>query len=117
MKTMKSWHWSTLEYAEGHCLTDMNVAQGYPNFLDESIPFLEDMGYLIGNWYGSIDYAPGKIWSVTTEGRKALKAYRLQLLINSTDQCPNGQCKGEYGSECYLRTDCVTCGRPIIRAA
>ncbi len=101
------WHYRTLEFANTHCLTDMNY--------DDNIPLLEEVGYLIGSWYGSLDYAPGKMWRVTTEGEKALKAYKLQQLIASTSQCAEGTCKGEYGSECYLRTDCVTCGRPIIR--
>lgn len=113
---MESWYWSTLEYAENHSLTDLSIAQNYPSYAAECIPYLEDIGYLIGNWFGSLDYAPGKIWSVTTEGRKALKDRKLQQLINSTEQCPNGQCKGEYGSECYIKTDCVTCGRVIIQA-
>lgn len=104
---LESWHWRTLEHAERSSLTDMNY--------DDNIPLLESVGYLIGSWFGSLDYAPGMRWEVTTEGRKALKAYKLQQLINSTEQCPSGQCKGEYGSECYIRTDCVTCGRQIIR--
>lgn len=112
---LESWHWSTLEYAESHCLTDLSIAQRYPSYAAECIPLLEDVGYLIGNWYGSLDYAPGKIWSTTTEGRKALKLHKLEQLIASTSRCSEGSCKGEYGSECYVRTDCVTCGRAIIR--
>lgn len=101
------YHFRTLEHAEKGGLTDLNY--------DINIPDLEEVGYLIGGWYGSLDFPPGKAWRVTTEGRKALKTYQMAQLAAKTTQCPEGTCKGEYGSECYLRTDCVTCGRPIIR--
>ncbi len=103
------YHFRTLEHAEKSSLSDLNY--------DDNIPLLESMGYLHGSWFGSLDYEPMRRWEVTREGRKALFAYKLQLLIDNTSQCAEGCCKGEYGSECYLRTDCVTCGRPIIRGA
>lgn len=97
----------TLEHAENSLLTESNY--------DYNIPLLESTGYLIGSWFGSLDYPPMKMWQISTEGRKALKDYKLRNLIASTSQCPTGMCKGEYGSEVYIKTDCVTCGRQIVR--
>lgn len=84
------YHYRTLEHAERSVLSDLNY--------DENIPDLVSVGYLIGSWYGNLDYAPGRKWDITTEGRKALKEYKLTQLIASTSKCPEGTCKGEYGS-------------------
>lgn len=107
MSNIQWHHFRTLEHALSSGLTDMNY--------DENIPDLVEVGYLHGSWFGSLNYSPSRRWEITNEGRRALKAYKNTQLIAKTTQCPKETCKGEYGSECYLRTDCVTCGRPIIR--
>lgn len=98
---------ATLEYAKNMFLTESNY--------DYNIHFLESIGYLIGSWFGSLDYPPMKMWEISSVGRKALKDYKLKNLIASTSQCATGMCKGEYGSEVYIKTDCVVCGRQIVR--
>ena len=102
------YHYRTLEHAEKSSLTDLNY--------DDNIPALEEVGYLHGSWFGSLDYAPSRKWEITREGSKALKAYNLQKLIDNTSQCAEGACKGAYATECYLKTDCITCGRTIDRS-
>ena len=105
--SLQWYHFRTLEHALSHGLSDLNY--------DQNIPELEEAGYLHGSWFGSLDYPPSKKWEITTQGRKALKAYKNEQLMATVPKCAEGACKGEYGSECYTRTDCVTCGHAIIR--
>lgn len=109
---MKSWHWDNLDHISKMGLYDTNQ-----NLHLYDLDFLEEQGYIIGEWFGSLKYAPCKMWTITSEGREALKAHKFQVLMATHEQCPAGTCKGEYGTECNLKTDCVKCGHVILRAS
>lgn len=106
---MESWHWSTLDFVK----SSFGLTDRLDGSVDNNIPHLVKAGYVSGEWFGSVNYSPQRAWKITGEGRKALEDYKLQKLISSTSQCPSGQCKGEYGTEGYVKTNCVKCGREI----
>lgn len=87
----------------------------YGENLDRNIPELVRLGYLQGRWFGSLDREPMRCWHITDAGSEALKQYKLAELRRTVPKCAESACRGPYASEVYLRTDCETCGHPIIR--
>lgn len=111
MSELKPYLFHTLDHA--HRLGGFSDAGGH---VDRNIPELVELGYLRGEWGGSLDmWPPMRFWHITREGEKALHEFKMSELRRTVSKCAEGHCKGPYGSEIYLRTDCETCGHTIIR--
>ncbi len=104
----------TLDHARKGGLSD--VALRFMGGWDYNIPALTEAGLIVGEWAGSLEYEPYRRWRITEKGETALHEFQMAELRKTVPKCDEGQCAGPYGSEVYVRTDCVTCGCPIVRA-
>ncbi len=106
MSNLQDYHFRTLDWMDkGGSATEWSV----------SLQELVDAGYVVGEWTGSLEYAPYPRWSVTQAGSKAVVEWKRKQLIASTTQCDPGQCKCGYACEVYKVTPCIKCGRNIIK--
>jgi len=91
---LKDYHYSRLKH-----MRDGFGVYGWEE-CDDTLQDLEELGYVHGSWFGSLDMEPRPVWQITRAGEKAL---------NDHTGCNVDVCRSESPHKCTVGTQfCIT---------